>query len=225
MATVKISLEEEKRLLALAKAGDQRAFNELMEHHYKYIWNCCKKYTDYVEDTEEAVQETMLKIFEHLKSFREGSRLSTWIFVIARHCAIANLSTRSRTPSHPHNNRLSHTSDDSFVDVDYDGYLLGEDFTEFGTNHTSPEDEIIAAELGNNLFDLIGQLPPDQQEALLLREIDLKHYDEISLETGVCLGTVKSRIYNAREKLDGMLREHYDAEERSNKRFTGIGSK
>jgi RNA polymerase sigma-70 factor (ECF subfamily) len=224
MATVKISIEEEKRLLTLAKEGDQRAFNELMEHHYKYIWNCCKKYTDYEEDTEEAVQETMLKIYEHLKSFREGSRLSTWIFVIAKNCAIANLSARRRTPSHPHNNRISHVSEGLDQDNDYYDHLMSDDFTEFGTNHTSPEDEIIAMQLGDNLFNLISQLPPDQQEALLLREIELKHYDEISLETDVCLGTVKSRIYNAREKLDKMLREHYESEEGSNKRFTAIGA-
>lgn len=215
----------ELELVNRAKEGDSRAFDKLMEHHYKFMYNVAARYTDFKEDTEEVVQEAMLKIWLNIDKFRGDSKLSTWIYIITANASKKNLTTRHKIPSHPWNQKLSY-EEGKGIDKDNDsgdfiGHSYNDDQGMYGIHHDSPEDELITEQLGEAIFKLADELTDDLKDALYLREIELKSYEEISAELDIPLGTCKSRLFNARTILDDNLKAYFGYT--SNKRFQ-IGS-
>jgi len=218
------STMQEEELIRLSKEGDQMAFNFLMKPYKKFIYNVAAKYTDFKEDTEEVVQEAMLKIWLNLPQFRGDSKISTWIYIISANAAKKNLTSRSKIPSHPRNQKISYEETKGITNEterDVSNPPTSNDHSIFGIQIDSPEDILIAGELQDSILKLFDQLADDLFNALYLREIQLLSYEEISEQLDIPLGTCKSRLFNARSMLDMSLKRHLG--ESSNTRFQ-VGS-
>lgn len=197
-----MALKNELELIEKAKGGDTRSFDILMDHHYDYLYNIARRYTDYTADTEEVVQEAMLKVWLNLPKFRGDSKLSTWLFIICANAAKKNLTSRHRIPSHPHNQTVSYSKAEEDSD---DDFSMFDDHHSFGIDLASPESEHNAVELAALIFDIAETLPKDLYDALYLREIELMSYEDISTTLDIPLGTTKSRLFNARTELNAKL--------------------
>lgn len=205
-------LENEDQIIADIKAGDSKAFDILIKHYEKYIWNIASRYTDLPEDTAEVVQDAILQIWLNMDKFREDSKFSTWIYVIIRNYSTNALKNRKRIPTHPYNqtvktnskesDKTNLNSEDHIDSVEEMGISNG---CMYGIDGEDPESNLMAERLGEAVFDAAGEMNEDLAQAWYLREVELLTYDEISERLDIPLGTCKSRLFNAREVLSETL--------------------
>jgi RNA polymerase sigma-70 factor (ECF subfamily) len=144
-------------------------------------------------DRDEALdlsQEVFLRVFRTLPSFRGQSTLRTWIYRIV----INQASNRHRSW------RRRHRSDQ--VSLDEHLQHCGELESKV---EVSPDTQLARKERAARLWRALDRLPFDQRTALILREIDGLHYDEIAFSLGIAVGTVKSRLTRARQALRAEL--------------------
>lgn len=211
--TVKISKELENALLDKACKGDRRAFDQLIVHYLPYMYNIAAKFTDYPEDTEEVVQEALIKMWVNLPKFKREARLSTWCYIITLNCSRNNLSSRHKIPTHPHNQRVTYSQVHEENDSEDVNMTNDDDFHTFGVDPDTPEDVVLAEQLGQVIFDLAETMSPILWETWYLREIELLSYIEISDLKDIPIGTCKSQLFNARNRLHELLCEHLGIED------------
>ena len=148
----------------------------------------------YVNDPADALdvaQEAFIKAYRAIKKFRGDSAFYTWLYRIAINTAKNWLVARNRRPP---------ASD---IDVaDAEQYDIDSRLKERGT----PENELLRSEIEQTVFDTIAELPDDLRTAIMLREIDGMSYEEIATTMECPIGTVRSRIFRAREAIDEKLK-------------------
>lgn len=180
----------DQQLVARAREGDQRAFELLVR---KYQHKVLKLIMRYVRDMDEAMdltQETFVKAWKALGSFRGDSAFYTWIYRIAVNTAKNHLVSVQRQP---------YTVD---LDADEtDQYAAEPELTDTNT----PEGEALGSELHRVVMQAIHDLPEDLRTAITLRELEGLSYEEIAEVMGCPIGTVRSRIFRAREAIDKRL--------------------
>ena len=181
---------KDSELIALVKGGDNLAFEILMQKYIKKIYNLAYKMTENREDTNDLVQETFLKAYSSLKSFREQSSLSTWLFRITHNLCIDYLRVRDKKKT---------------VAL-YTSGVEGEEI-EICIVDTSPtpEQALDRKEKIREIKNAMSQLMPENREILVLRDVNGLSYEEISDILDISLGTVKSRINRSREKMKKIL--------------------
>ncbi len=174
-----------------AKAGDQLAFELLLR---KYQHKVLKLIMRYVRDMDEAMdltQETFIKAWKALGSFRGDSAFYTWIYRIAVNTAKNHLVSVQRQP----------------YKVDLDADETDQYAAEPGlTTRDTPEDELMGEELHQVVMASIADLPEDLRTAITLRELEGLSYEDIAEVMGCPIGTVRSRIFRAREAIDKRLK-------------------
>jgi RNA polymerase sigma-70 factor (ECF subfamily) len=170
-------------LVRLAQANDARAFEALVVKYQRRIARHVARYLKSAADVEDAVQETFIRAYRGLAAFRGESAFYTWLYRIAANVAIRHL---KRQPPH---------------------VLLGDDAPEERTDafqpgitdSEQPERTLIAAQIADTVQRALSKLQPDLAEALLLYEVESKPYAEIATMLGIPIGTVRTRIFRARE--------------------------
>ena len=175
------------QLVLRVQKGDKRAFDLLV---LKYQYKLQAIISRFVRDTDEVAdvtQEAFIKAYRALPKFRGDSQFYTWLYRIAINTAKNYLVSKSRRP----------TSTD--IDV--------ADAEQFADNEklideASPEDLIMTQELSQVIQGALSQLPEDLRTALTLREFEGMSYEEIADIMGCPVGTVRSRIFRAREFID-----------------------
>ena len=181
----------DKELVSRAKKGDKGAFDLLVrKHQHKVV----KLVSRYVRDPSEALdvtQEVFLKAYRGLDKFRGESAFYTWIYRIAVNTAKNHLQMQSRrTPDHA-------------VEAEEAEQYEGESaLKEYGT----PEHQLLSEEINQTVRDVIDNLPDDLRTAITLRELEGMSYEEIAQVMDCPIGTVRSRIFRAREAIDKKLR-------------------
>lgn len=175
------------QLVLRVQKGDKRAFDLLV---LKYQYKLQAIVSRFVRDTDEVAdvtQEAFIKAYRALPKFRGDSQFYTWLYRIAINTAKNYLVSKSRRPS---------STDIDVADAEQfaDNEKLIDD--------TSPEDFIMTQELGQVISDSLSQLPEDLRTALTLREFEGMSYEEIADVMGCPVGTVRSRIFRAREFID-----------------------
>jgi RNA polymerase sigma-70 factor (ECF subfamily) len=143
------------------------------------------------------VQDAFIKAYRALPNFRGESAFYTWLYRIAINTAKNHLVAQSR--KNPAN---------SIDAQDAEDYGASEWLKEFA----SPEREALASELETIIHKAMGDLPPDLREAITLREIEGLSYEEIAAVMDCPVGTVRSRIFRAREAIDSKLKPMLDDE-------------
>jgi len=167
-------------LVTAAKAGDRRAFDDIVRATYAETYTLAYRLTGNEEDARDVVQEAYLRAYRSLKSFREEAQFTTWLYRITANCAATHMGRSNR---HRHD------------DID-DRLDLIDDRPE-----SDPEQRAYARVLGDHLTVELGHLPPRLRAVVVLRDVyDLSH-EAIAKELGITEGAAKVRLHRARRQL------------------------
>ena len=178
-------------LVARAQRGDKQAFNLLV---IKYQRRVAAVVSRYIRDPTEAldvVQEAFIKAYRALPQFRGDSAFYTWLYRIAINTAKNFLVSQTRRPP------------DGDVDAEVAEQL---DAGELLKDRATPEAQLMEKELEKAVWRAIDELPDDLRTAITLREIEGMTYEEIAVAMDCPIGTVRSRIFRAREAIDAKLK-------------------
>ncbi len=190
---------DDKALVARALKGDESAFAELLERFRRPVFSLIYRMIGDREQAEDLAQEAFVKAFNNLDSYNPNYRFSSWLFKIANNHAIDHL-RRARLPTvsihgSPHAVNTEREEETRIVLEAHD---------------ESPEQEIMALELGSEIEQAIARLRPEYRTAVILRHVESRAYEEIAEIMDVPIGTVKTFLHRARAELRtalGHLRE------------------
>jgi RNA polymerase sigma-70 factor (ECF subfamily) len=185
-----VAKDTDKELVRRVKKGDRHAFELLFSRYQHKILNLISRYLRDREDVEDVAQETFIKAFRALPRFRGESAFYTWLYRIAINTAKNHQVARSRRPP------------GTDLDVDDAEYMDGTDALRESEN---PESALARDELSAEIDLAISQLPDDLRSAVTLREFDGLTYEQIAEIMDCPLGTVRSRIFRAREAIDARI--------------------
>lgn len=175
-----------------AQAGDLAAYDQLVHQFQERIYGLCYHMTSHHEDAHDLAQDTFVKAWQALKSFKGDSSFYTWIYRIAVNTCLNHLKLRrNRTP------HLSLNDLDVQPENDPDLVALVSDKT--------PRREANLAELQRRLNEAILKLSEDHRTVVTLHDIQGLPHDQIAKILGVNPGTVRSRLFYAHQQLQGWL--------------------
>ena len=183
-------------LVARVQQGEKQAFDLLVLKYQRKIQRLLSRMIRDQSDIDDVMQEVFIKAYRALPQFRGDSAFYTWLYRIAINTARNWMSSQGRRPSAP---GLNQTED-------------GETFNEIDnlTDNNTPESALASQEIANTVNSVIEQLPSELQTAIVLREIDGLSYEEIAQTMNCPIGTVRSRIFRAREAIAAKLRPLLD---------------
>lgn len=182
--------QEEAQVIERVLKGDINAYEQLVTEYEKSVYNLALRMTDNAEDAADMAQEAFIKAYNSLSSFRGDSKFSVWLYRIVSNVCLDFLRKQSRRPAVS----LS-VEDDDGEDVQLD----------VPDESMSPEKQLERKLTRESVRKGLAQLPEDYRQILLLRELQGLSYDEIAQTLDIGVGTVKSRIFRAREKLCAFL--------------------
>ncbi|GJM21934.1 MAG: RNA polymerase sigma factor [Planctomycetota bacterium] len=180
--------EDDRRLVARLRLGDEDAFREFVETYQERILHVVSRVAGGRSDAEDLAQESFLKAFGAIDRFKGNSALYTWLYRIAVNTARDWLAHRRRRPA-----------------VSLDAFPTGS--VDPSDPHDGPSESARREELGRTVRDALEQLPEPFRSTLSLRELEGRTYEDVAQILGVSLGTVESRIFRARCKLRAILEE------------------
>ncbi len=182
-------------LLRRAQKGDTEAIEQLMTSLEGLVWRVCWHYTGERESAADCGQETMVRIWKALPTYRQDCVFETWVYRIAANVCIDLLRKRKRERT------------ESLAQLQEQG---------FDPPDPSPgtEETVLARENRRLLRDCIAALPEDQREALVMTQLEGVPYERAAVLLQTTEGTVKSRVSRAKERLRDMM-------EQKNERKTG----
>ena len=184
--------EQEAMIVRKVLQGDVNAFEKLVTEYEKAVYAIAQRMTGNPEDAADMTQETFIKAYNSLSSFRGDSKFSVWLYRIANNVCLDFLRSKSRRPTVS----LS-TEDDDGEETQLD----------IADESQSPELLLESSLTRDAVRRGLDSLPPDYKQILLLREIQGLSYEEIAAALGIESGTVKSRIFRARKRLCTFLIE------------------
>lgn len=187
-------LSEDTLYAFRASDGDDSAFEFLVRKYERLVSTCVYAVVGNTEDTMDISQETFLKVYKSLGSFKGDSEFSTWLYRIAKNTALDFVRRR----------RINSVSMDSSGE-ESEGFDIPDESVA-----ASPEKAVLQRERSQKLRRAIEGLSDEHREIIILRDINNYSYEEISQRLGIEAGTVKSRLFRAREALRKiLLKENY----------------
>ena len=184
----KNSNDSDSLLIEKAKKGNEGAFNFLMNKYYPRVYASLFSFTKSKEDSEDLAQQTFIKVWQQIKSFRGDSAFFTWVYRIA-----INLAKNYVASSGYKKQKVNSSIDQLEIDISSSGNI---------------ESMLIHTQSIDDIKDFINTMPEALKTAFTLRESEGKSYEEISIITETPIGTVRSRIFRARESIvDYMKKE------------------
>ena len=178
-------------LVERVQAGDKSAFDLLVKRYQHKIIGLIGRYVQDQSEALDVAQETFIKAYKALDSFRGESAFYTWLYRIATNTAKNYLVTRNRRPPG--------------TDIDIDDVLQAESESELRDIET-PENNLYRDELFGVMASALEALPEELRVALTLRELEGMRYEDIAEVMGCPIGTVRSRIFRARDAIDKELK-------------------
>jgi RNA polymerase sigma-70 factor, ECF subfamily len=189
----------DQELVVRVQQGDKKAFDLLVLKYQLRLSKLVSRFLRNQSDVPDVVQEAFIKAYRALPNFRGDSAFYTWLYRIAINTAKNHLVSQSRK------------SPANSIDVqDAEDYGASEWLKEYA----SPEREALASELESTIYMAIDDLPSDLREAITLREIEGLSYEDIAVVMDCPIGTVRSRIFRAREAIDEKLEPILDDDSR-----------
>ena len=183
--------DTDQQLVQRAQRGDLRAFDLLVLKYQGRIAALVARYVSDAGEVEDVTQEAFIKAYRALGKFRGDSAFYTWLYRIAANAAKNHLVAKGRRPG----------ADATIEDA--------EGFDEGGmlSESASPEALVMGVELAEVVESAMNGLPDELRAALTLREFEGLSYDDIADVLGCPVGTVRSRIFRAREAIDQRVKE------------------
>ena len=181
----------DQELVARVQQGDKKAFDALVRKYQHKIMKLISRYVRDQHEVFDVAQETFIKAYRALANFRGDSAFYTWLYRIAINTAKNHLVAQSRRPP----------------DTDIEAEDAAQFDSESGLREiASPELLAQKDEIERVIFEAVEELPEDLRTAITLRELEGLSYEEIAEAMGCPIGTVRSRIFRAREAVDKRLR-------------------
>ncbi|HEX7748104.1 MAG TPA: RNA polymerase sigma factor RpoE [Bordetella sp.] len=188
--------DADAELVARVQRGDKQAFNLLVIKYQRKILRLLSRMIRDPADLEDVAQEAFIKAYRALPQFRGESAFYTWLYRIAINTARNWLSSVGRRPSAP--NAIESEDGETFNETD--------SLSDIST----PESMVASREIAEAVNSAIEALPEDLRTAIVLREIEGMSYEDIAQTMGCPIGTVRSRIFRAREAIAQRLRPILD---------------
>ncbi len=181
----------DSELVRRVQRGDKSAFDILVRKYQHKIVNLIARYIKDPSETQDVAQEAFLKAYRALPKFRGDSAFYTWIYRIAINTAKNFLVAQGRRPP--------------------DGDVDSQDAEQYGSSsrlkeYSTPENYLLRDEIATAIEQAIADLPEDLRTAITLRELEGLSYEEIAQTMACPVGTVRSRIFRAREAIDNRLK-------------------
>ena len=183
--------DTDQQLVQRAQRGDLRAFDLLVLKYQGRIAALVGRYVSDAGEVEDVTQEAFIKAYRALGKFRGDSAFYTWLYRIAANAAKNHLVAKGRRPG-------AHATIEDAEGFDEGGML---------SESASPEALAMGGELAEVVESALKALPEELKAALMLREFDGLSYDDIADVLGCPVGTVRSRIFRAREAVDQRMKE------------------
>jgi len=183
--------DTDQQLVQRAQRGDLRAFDLLVLKYQGRIAALVSRYVSDAGEVEDVTQEAFIKAYRALGKFRGDSAFYTWLYRIAANTAKNHLVAKGRRPG-------AHATIEDAEGFDEGGML---------SESASPEALAMGGELAEVVESALKALPDELKAALMLREFDGLSYDDIADVLGCPVGTVRSRIFRAREAVDQRVKE------------------
>ena len=182
-------------LVERVQKGDKHAFDLLINKYQHRIVSLVSRYVSDQADAMDVAQEAFIKAYRAIDRFRGDSAFYTWLYRIAINTAKNWLVARKRRPP---------ATDIDAADAEQ--YDMDSRLKEQGT----PENELMREEIRKTVYDTIAALPDDLRTAIMLREMEGMSYEDIAVTMDCPIGTVRSRIFRAREAIDQKLKPLLD---------------
>jgi len=178
-------------LVKRVQAGDKAAFDILVQKYQHKVVNLINRFVSDQTECYDIAQDAFIKAYRAIGNFRGDSQFYTWLYRIAANTAKNHLASRARkSPAYT-------------VDVEDAEHFEGESGLK---EYTTPENLLLSEEIEKTVYKAIEDLPDDLKSAITLREIEGLSYEEIAEVMNCPIGTVRSRIFRARDAIDKELR-------------------
>ena len=181
----------DKEIIERVKNGDKKAYDLLVLKYQQRVINLISRFVKNYADALDISQETFIKAYKALPNFRGESAFYTWLYRIAVNTAKNHLTVQSR--------KITKSDYDVTEIEQIEGNMTL-------TEQTTPENLLIKDELQETVLNTIENLPEDLKSAIMLREIEGLSYEEIAAVMECPVGTVRSRIFRARETIDNKIK-------------------
>ncbi len=178
-------------LVKRVQAGDKAAFDILVQKYQHKVVNLISRFVSDQAECYDIAQDSFIKAYRAIGNFRGDSQFYTWLYRIAANTAKNHLASRARK------------SPNYTVDVEDAEHFEGESGLK---EYTTPENLLLSKEIEETVFKAIDDLPEDLRSAITLRELEGLSYEEIAEVMDCPIGTVRSRIFRARDAIDKELR-------------------
>ena len=184
-------------LVKRTKLGDRNAFDMLVVKHRSKLACVISRYLKLPQQIEDVVQEAFIKAYCGIMSFREESKFSTWLHRIGVNASLSFLESESRRIP-LYQPRIREDADETIVPEI--------------VNDENPERFLVTQQTVESVSRALKKLPEELRTAITLREIDGLSYEEIANTMGCPIGTVRSRIFRARQSMSVLMRERVQVE-------------
>jgi len=184
--------EIDQQLVERAQRGDKKAFELLVSKYQRKLGRLLSRFIRDPAEVEDVAQEAFIKAYRALPSFRGESAFYTWLYRIGINTAKNYLVALGR--------RAPTTTE--FDSEEAENFEDGDQLRDANT----PENELMSKQIAQTVNDTMEELPEELRTAIVLREIDGLSYEEIATVMNCPIGTVRSRIFRARETIAGRLR-------------------
>ncbi len=188
--------EIDRQLVVRAQGGDKQAFNLLVEKYQRKLARLLSRFIRDPAEVEDVTQEAFIKAYRALPAFRGDSAFYTWLYRIGINTAKNYLMAMGRRAP---------TSTEVEAE-EAEGYDEGEQLRDINT----PESALLTSEIAETVNKTIEQLPEELRTAIQMREIEGMSYEDIAKAMDCPIGTVRSRIFRAREAIAEQLRPLLD---------------
>ena len=184
--SVDLTEQDDVKLVAASKSGDQDAFALLVQRHQHRVFNLVYRMLQQYDEANEVTQETFLAAWQGLPSFRGDARFSTWLYRIAYNCCLKQLEQHKR-------DRALQTA------------IQAEQLLENADSETRTDTEIDARDRQTLVREQLSTLPTKYRLVLVLRHLQEKTYEEMAEILAMPIGTIKTHLFRARNLLKERL--------------------
>ena len=185
-----MSEQEDQRLVSLVKQGHKKSFDRLVIKYQQRVIQLVGRYVRDSSESQDVAQETFIKAYKALPNFRGESAFYTWLYRIAVNTAKNHLVSRARR-----------SSDNEIDAMEVENYETSFRLKENDT----PEHLLLSEEIRLTIKQAIEGLPDELKQAIRYRELEGMSYEEIAEKMQCPIGTVRSRIFRAREAVDKII--------------------
>jgi len=188
--------EVDRELVERAQDGDRKAFRELVERHERKAFAVAIGLVRHEQDAREIVQEAFIRVHRNLAKFEGSSSFFTWLYRIVKNLAIDHMRKPARRESEP-------IDDPNLVDggphLPFISRIDGAD----------PNDVVKRREIAARIQEALDALPPYHRAVIIMREVEGMSYQQMAEAMDVSKGTIMSRLFHARQKLQKALVDCY----------------